>query len=71
MLAALYIRGEIDDSAAAQSYEEHFMDCDECLHAVELWRALAQGLRAAESIKEQCAVRSPRRDRRRSLRGGQ
>lgn len=47
MVAALYVRGEIDGSAAEQSYEEHFMDCGDCLRAVELWRALAQGLRTA------------------------
>jgi hypothetical protein len=43
-LAASYVGGEFQGSAE-QAYEEHYMDCEDCLCAVEVWRAMVQGLR--------------------------
>jgi anti-sigma factor RsiW len=50
-LAATYVGGELPGSAE-QAYEEHFMDCEDCLCAVEVWRAMVQGLRERDQAMQ-------------------
>jgi hypothetical protein len=55
-LAASYVGGELPGSAE-QAYEEHFMDCEDCLCAVEVWRAMVQGLRERDQAMQSARAR--------------